>query len=181
MSDALGAALMLTVGLSVIGAAIAQQIPFNSVTVYSYILKNANDYRESAGLPRLAIENSLGQAAQQYATFLVQNDRNGDTADGENPEKRVSAEGYKPCFVAENIYDYSSQSELTPELTVAQEALKSWKASPVDDANLKEARASDMGVGAAGWTHNGKNLYRVVLLLADDCRDRSDGKVRPAF
>ena len=53
--------------------------------------------------------------------------------------------------------------------TVAAEAMEDWKRSPSHRKNLLREQATHMGLGVAGWTHDGKNHYKIVQIFIDDC------------
>ena len=48
-------------------------------------------------------------------------------------------------------------------------AMELWKQSPGHWENLLRAPATHVGIGAAGWTHVGKNYFKVVQVFIDDC------------
>jgi uncharacterized protein YkwD len=144
----------------------------DSSQVADYVMSDTNAYRQAHGQKALDTNSQLRQAAQSYAEFLAQKNASGHTADGRNWESRAEAAGYKPCFVTENLYDYSSEPNLTSDLTLAREAMTWWKGSREQDANLKEGQVRDIGVGVAAWPSGGKTIYRVVQLMGDDCLPR---------
>ena len=47
--------------------------------------------------------------------------------------------------------------------------MEDWKRSPGHRNNLLGARVTHMGLGVAGWTHDGKNYYKIVQIFIDDC------------
>ena len=94
----------------------------------------------------------------------------GHTADGSNPAKRVSAQGYKWCFISENVWSSFRKPETTLSEDLARQAMVGWKKSPGHNANLLEKRAHEIGIGAAGWKQDGgKDIFRVVQVFAAEC------------
>jgi uncharacterized protein YkwD len=163
------------------GAALAnaQEVPIDIVTLKAGVLSQTNAYRKSKNLPELKPNASLDTAAQAYAVFLAQNDKTGHTADGSTHAKRAYAQGYKWCFVAENLWYAWNGRGINPLMVddAARKAMEGWKKSPAHNANLLEARVYDIGIGAASWKQpNGKEAYRVVQMFGHEC----PGKPRPA-
>jgi uncharacterized protein YkwD len=54
--------------------------------------------------------------------------------DGSNPAKRVSAQGYKWCFVSENVWSSFRKPETTLSEELARKAMDGWKKSPSHNA-----------------------------------------------
>ena len=100
----------------------------------------------------------------------------GHTADGSNPAKRASAQGYKWCFISENVWSSFRKPETTLSEELARRAMDGWKKSPGHNANLLEKRAHEIGIGAAGWKQDGATeIFRVAQVFAAKC----SGKQRP--
>ncbi len=109
-------------------------------------------------------------------TTWTEHEAMGHTADGSNPAKRVSAQGYKWCFISENVWSSFPKPETTLSEELARKAMDAWKKSPGHNANLLEKRAHEIGIGAAGWKQDGgTEIFRVVQVFAAKC----SGKQRP--
>jgi uncharacterized protein YkwD len=157
--------------------AIAEEVPIDIPTLSAKILSGTNEYRKPAGAPELHPNAKLETAASAYALYLAEHDGTGHTADGSTPMKRAFAQGYRWCFVAENVWGgWRKPDEMMVE-EVAAKAMEGWKSSPGHKANLLGKRTHDIGIGAAAWRQaDGRVVFRVVQLFGDEC----PGKPRPA-
>ena len=52
---------------------------------------------------------------------------------------------------------------------LARKAMNGWRTSPGHNANLLQKRAHEIGIGAAGWTLHGQEIFRVVQVFASAC------------
>ncbi len=148
----------------------AQEVPLDAGTVKAAVFTETNAYRASKNLPRLQQNAALEAAATAYAAYLAEHEKMGHTADGSNPAKRVSAQGYKWCFISENVWSSFRKPETTLSEDLARQAMNGWKASPGHNANLLEKRAHEIGIGAAGWKQDGgKDIFRVVQVFVAEC------------
>ena len=151
-------------------SASAQQVPLDVGAVRAAVLAETNAYRTSKNIPQLQKNAALEAAATAYAVYLAEHEKMGHTADGSNPPKRVSAQGYKGCFISENVWSSFRHPEtmLADELT--RKAMDRWKKSPGHNANLLQKRAHEIGIGAAGWKlEGGQEIFRVVQVFASAC------------
>lgn len=162
-------ALGLASGLPVIDHARADQFAVDSDKICVWIWNQTNACREANGVPGLILDPAIVRVAKDYAEFLARNDVSGHTADGRDPDQRVAAGGIENCGVSENVCDYWSAPDIASWETVAAKAMELWKRSPGHRENLLRARATRVGIGAAGWTHDGKNHYKIVQVFIDDC------------
>lgn len=148
----------------------AQQIALDDDALAAPIVEATNAYRTDHGLKPLQRHAALMRAAQTYAEYLARNNSTGHGADGRNAMQRIAAAGaYKPCFAAENVFDYWSEPHVAEPAAVAEAAMRGWKKSPGHDANLRHRRAEQIGVGAAAWTHGDRHYYKVVQVFGDAC------------
>ncbi len=147
----------------------AQEVPLDAATVRAAGLTETNAYRASKNLPQLQQNAALEAAATAYAAYLAEHEKMGHTADGNNPAKRVSAQGYKWCFISENFWSSFPKPETTLSQELARKAMDGWKKSPAHNANLLEKRAHEIGIGAAAWKQDGKDIFRVVQVFAAQC------------
>ena len=158
-------------------SASAQEVPLDAGAVKAAILTETNAYRASKNIPELQENAALEAAATAYAVYLAEHEKMGHTADGKNPPKRVSAQGYKYCFISENVWSSfrHPQTMLTEEL--ARKAMDGWKKSPGHNANLLQKRAHEIGIGAAGWKlDGGQDIFRVVQVFATECPGKQRSK-----
>ena len=170
MKNLLHRALLAASILFAANAACAQQIPIDGSRVVRAIVGETDAYRSSHGAPPLVQSAPLMQAAQQYAEFQARTNTTGHTADGRSVEQRILATGaYKPCYYAENVFEYWSQPTVAVPPVVVDAAMQFWKNSAGHEANLRNVRAKHIGVGVAAWTHSGRNYYKVVQVFGDDC------------
>ncbi len=157
--------------------AMAQEVPIDVAALKAAVLSETNAYRGSKKLPELRPNATLDAAAALYAAYLAEHDGMGHTADGKTPAKRVSAQGYRWCFVAENVWGGWRKPDTMLAAEVAAKAMDGWKKSPAHNANLLEKHVRDLGIGAAAWKQDGgKDVFRVVQVFGDDC----PGKPRSA-
>ena len=85
-------------------SASAQEVPLDAGAVKAAILTETNAYRASKNIPELQENAALEAAATAYAVYLAEHEKMGHTADGKNPPKRVSAQGYKYCFISDGTF-----------------------------------------------------------------------------
>jgi uncharacterized protein YkwD len=171
-------ALGLATWPAAIDHACADQFAVDSGKICVWTWNQINAYRQANGVLRLIIGPTIVPVAQEYAEFLARNNMSGHTADGRDPGQRVAARGIKNCGVWENVYEYWSAPDIASWETVAAKAMELWKQSPGHRENLLRAQATHVGIGAAGWTHDGKNYYKIALVFIDDCSE-SKAIIRP--
>jgi uncharacterized protein YkwD len=151
----------------------AQEVPLDAGTVRAAVLTETNAYRASKNLPQLQQNAALEAAAAAYAAYLAEHEATGHNADGSSPGKRATAQGYKWCFVSENVWSSFRKPQTTLSQELASQAINGWKNSPGHNANLLEKRAHEIGIGAAGWKQDGgKDVFRVVQVFAAECTGR---------
>ncbi len=157
----------------------AGEVPLDVGGVKAAVLAETNAYRASKNIPELQQNAALEAAATAYAAYLAEHEKMGHTADGASPPKRVSAQGYKWCFVSENVWSSFRHPETTLADEVAHKAMDGWKKSPGHNANLLQKRAQEIGIGAASWKlDSGEEVYRVVQVFAAPC---SAGRSNPSI
>lgn len=131
------------------------------------LLHATNRLRAEAGLPPLAADHRLGQAALAFAKYMAQTDRYGHQADGRDPAQRVEAAGYDWCMVAENIaWQYSSQGFDSGAL--ASRLVQGWEQSPPHRRNMLDQRARQVGIATAQSPRSGRHY--AVQLFARPCK-----------
>jgi uncharacterized protein YkwD len=148
----------------------AQQIQIDASQIVAAIMTETNRYRAAHGASQLQSHPALARAAQQYAEFQARTNTSGHSADGRTVQQRILAtNAYKPCAWAENVFEYWSQPNVAAPVIAANAAMEFWKKSPGHEANLRNPRMKQIGIGAAAWKHAGRNYYKVVQVFGDDC------------
>ena len=104
------------------------------------ILDEINEVRVREGVPPLWPNRLLAQASQGHAEALAAGEASGHFgADGSDPLKRITAQGYLPRAFGENTAMGSSD----PELIVA-----AWLRSPAHRQVLLDPEVHEVGLGA---------------------------------
>ena len=156
--------------------AAAQEFPIDTAGISKAVISETNAYRASKNLPALQENAALQAAATAYAKFLAEKEAAGHTADGQTPAKRVKAQGYQYCHVAENMWGGWRRPDPMSDDQAASKAMEDWKKSPGHNANLLGKKSVDIGVGAAAWRQSGNRVvFRIVQVFGKDC----SGKSRP--
>jgi uncharacterized protein YkwD len=135
--------------------------------VSAWILKETNAYRQEKGVPPLILEPGIASVAQEYAQFLARTNKSGHTADNRDSSQRLNNRGITHGGVWENFFEYWSAPKIAPWETAAAQAMQDWKHSFGHRRNLLRRQAAHMGVGVAGWTHEGKHYYKIVQIFVD--------------
>lgn len=113
------------------------------------ILQATNALRKAKGLPPLALNEKLTNAAQGHAENLAKQQRDGDDdknphiLDGKNAADRVKAAGYEGKTVRENI------AHLNATANAWQRAMTGWKKSPVHRRTMLATDVEEIGIGIA--------------------------------
>ncbi len=155
----------------------AQEFPIDTAGISKAVISETNAYRASKNLPALQENAALQAAATAYAKFLAEKEAAGHTADGQTPAKRVAAQGYHYCSVAENMWGGWHRPDPMSDDEAASKAMQDWKRSPGHNANLLGKHSVDVGIGAAAWRQSSDRVvFRIVQVFAKDC----GGKSRPA-
>jgi uncharacterized protein YkwD len=103
------------------------------------IVQRTNAFRKENGLPPLAVNTQLTNAAQAYAKSLAIDDNWSHTGvDGSTPWDRIKAAGYDYSQAAENL----AAGHITPA-----GAIKGWINSPGHRANMLAYQVQEIGVG----------------------------------
>ena len=154
--------------------AAAEEVAIDAGKLSEAVISETNAYRASKNLPELQANASLQAAAAAYARLLAEKEAAGHTADGQTPAKRVSAQGYRHCFVAENMWGGWRRPDPMSLDEVASKAMQGWKSSPPHNANLLDKRSREIGIGAAAWRQSGDRVvFRVVQVFAKDCSGKN--------
>lgn len=150
----------------------AEELKIDTLSIAQAILRDTNAYRQSKGLPALEANDALDKDAAEFAHYLAETDKFSHTADGHDPGQRIRKHDYKPCAWAENLWEGWSRPERMSDVEAPNRAMASWKKSPGHEANLRNAKVRHLGVGAAGWNHDGKLYVKIVQVFASDCKQK---------
>jgi uncharacterized protein YkwD len=154
--------------------AAAQEFPIDTAGISKAVIAETNAYRASKNLPPLQENAALQAAATAYAKFLAEKEAAGHTADGQTPAKRVRAQGYQYCQVAENMWGGWHRPDPMSDDHAASKAMEDWKKSPGHNANLLGKQSVDIGIGAAAWRQSGNRVvFRIVQVFGKDCSGKS--------
>ena len=154
--------------------AVAQEFPIDTAGISKAVISETNAYRASKNLPALQENAALQAAATAYAKFLAEKEAAGHTADGQTPAKRVGAQGYQYCHVAENMWGGWRRPDPMSDDQAASKAMEDWKKSPGHNANLLGKKSADIGIGAAAWRQSGNRVvFRIVQVFAKNCSGKS--------
>ena len=130
--------------------------PAHLAPVEQAIVDLTNQARQSAGLPTLAVNAQLVQAAQIHATNMARLDRLSHILPGTSlptPEDRLSYVGYSYSSWGENIaYNYRDASDV----------VRGWMLSPGHRANILSPNYTEIGVGVA-LNSQGQPYYCLVF------------------
>lgn len=121
------------------------------------IAEKINKLRETNGSNSVEMNDRLMKAAQLKAEHMAQNSYFAHTSpDGTSPWHWFYKANYKPKYAGENLaLSYSLKSNI----------VRSWENSPSHNANLKNPRFSETGIGVAEGYYNGKKAYYIVQLF----------------
>lgn len=134
------------------------------------ILEMTNAFRRENSVAAVRADPKLTAVARAYARYLAQSGRFAHEADGRKPHQRAEAQGYKFCFVAENLA-MDANARGFSERGLAQEAMNGWKNSPMHRENLLRPGATDIGIGVAkAPDHPGKYISVQVFGRPDSAR-----------
>lgn len=106
------------------------------------LLELTNRQRQNNGLPRLALSQSLGRAAQNHAGDMVNGNFFSHTgSNGSSVADRAREEGYQFQMIGENI---AMGTNRTPS-----SAIEGWMNSPGHRANILNPNYTEIGFGIA--------------------------------
>ena len=119
------------------------------------VVELVNEQRAAHGLPPMAINDTLGQAAQGYAGYMAEANFFAHRGlDGSTLVTRAEAAGYRAwSFLGENL----AAGQPTPERVVT-----AWMNSPTHRANVLSAEGAEIGIGKA---YNPNAKYRVYWAM----------------
>jgi uncharacterized protein YkwD len=134
-------------------AAPAGRMRFNVAAARDQI----NAYRDSEGLPPLAMDPALMRAAKQQSDAMAKSDSM-DHSIGGSFAARMAKVGIEEVPAAENIAaGYANASAV----------IKGWQASPAHDANLKMKDATRLGIAAAPSPSQPQKIYWTLIVAGE--------------
>lgn len=149
----------LTAALVSFGAtqASACTTPANVNALATEVASGLNAHRAANGLPQVAFNRRLGQAAMNHACDMSANGFFGHNgSNGSDIVQRVNSTGYRQCLVAENLAWGYPRSE---------QIVSGWMNSAGHRANMLHPRVAEFGVAIT----EGPKGPNWVLVLARGC------------
>lgn len=133
------------------------------------VIEMTNAFRKEHALGPVAADPRLMGAARAFAKHLAATGKFSHEADGRKPHQRAEAQGYRFCFVAENLAVDSNRAGFT-ERGLATEFLSGWKKSDVHRGNLLMPGATDIGIGVAKVPDHPGRYVSVQMLARPESR-----------
>jgi hypothetical protein len=126
------------------------------------IIEMTNAFRREMRLGEVKPNAALTAAARAFAEYLARTGKFAHEADGRQPADRAEAQGYRYCFISENLaMNLDSRGFETRAL--AHEAVEGWKNSPGHRANMVQAAVTEIGVGVVRAPHRSPKFIAVQL------------------
>lgn len=133
------------------------------------VIEMTNAFRKENALSQVQADPKLMAAARAYAKHLAATGKFTHEADGKKPHQRAEAQGYRFCFVAENLAVDSNRAGFT-DRGLATEFLSGWKKSDVHRANILMPGATDIGIGVAKVPDHPGRYVSVQMLARPDSK-----------
>jgi hypothetical protein len=149
--------LFFQIGLSLFTKLNPQVLGFAAQLSPQKILDLTNQKRLEAGLPPLALNENLTQAAQQKASdMFAYNYWAHYSPDGRSPWSFISNAGYQYTFAGENLArDFGREEDI----------VSAWMASPTHRDNLLNSKYQDIGLAIIDGTLKDRETTLVVQLF----------------
>ncbi len=126
------------------------------------IVEMTNAFRKENKLGAVKPNPALTAAARAFAGYLARTDKFAHEADGRHPAQRAEAQGYRFCFVAENLaLNLDSRGFETAKL--ARDVVEGWKNSPGHRANMLQPKVTEIGVAVARAADRNPKFISVQL------------------
>lgn len=131
--------------------------PGNASELSAVLGQGVNSYRASQGLPAIAADRALAQAAERHACDLA---RTGQMthrgSDGSSSMSRAQRAGFRPCLVAENLaWGFPDPNRI----------VQGWAGSPAHRTNMLLDRITHYGAAVA----QGPDGPLWVMVYAQKC------------
>ena len=133
-------AVLMLVPTSVLADAKPSEKEFVLSEEEKSVLDLTNAQRKASGLPELAVNEKLFQAARDHSSNMARNSRLDHFLEGKSPSDRARAAGYSSFGVAENI----AWNQQSPDAV-----LQSWMSSSGHRANILNRGYTEIGIAVA--------------------------------
>ena len=137
------------------------------------IVQMTNAFRREEKRGVLVPNKQLTAAARAYAAYLARTGALSHTADGRSMDDRVRAQGYRFCWLAENL-SMRRDTKGFATSALATSVMAGWKSSPGHRANLSSPNVIEIGVGVARAPGSTPTFYSVQLMgrpAKGNCRE----------
>lgn len=137
------------------------------------IIQMTNTFRREQKLGTLRSNKQLAAAARAYAAYLAKTGALSHSADGRSMDARVRAQGYRFCWLAENL-SWRRDTKGFATSALAGTVMAGWKSSPGHRANLASRNVTEIGVGVARAPNPVPTFYSVQIMgrpAKGDCRE----------
>jgi len=127
------------------------------------IIQMTNAFRREHKLGTLATNRQLAAAARAYAAYLAKTGAFSHAADGRSMDVRVRAQGYRFCWLAENL-SWRRDAKGFSTSALAGTVVSGWKNSPGHRANMASPKVTQIGVGVARAPGAMPTFYSVQIM-----------------
>lgn len=127
------------------------------------IVQMTNAFRREHKLGSLSTNRQLTAAARAYAAYLARTGNLSHSADGRSMDDRVRAQGYRFCWLAENL-SFRRDAKGYATGALANTVITGWKNSSDHRANLISPNVTEIGVGVARAPGASPTYYSVQLM-----------------
>lgn len=137
------------------------------------IVQMTNAFRREQKLGVLAPSKKLSAAARAYAAYLARTGTLSHSADGRSMDTRVRAQGYRFCWLAENL-SFRRDAKGFATKALAGTVVTGWRNSPGHRANMASSQVTEIGVGVARAPEPTPTYYSVQLMgrpAGGNCRE----------
>ena len=127
------------------------------------IVEMTNAFRHEQKLGALSLNKQLAAAARAYAAYLARNGTLSHSADGRSMDDRVRAQGYRFCWLAENL-SFRRDAKGFATSTLVGTVITGWKNSSGHRANMASSNVTEIGVGVARAPGTSPSFYSVQIM-----------------
>ena len=162
-------AILVLLGLAIAVEKLVVQNPSSQLgaVVSSVLVQLANVDRAKEGLPELAVNTTLQEAAQKKADDMAAKEYFAhETPDGKTPWYWFKNAGYDFRYAGENLAVYFSDST---------EVERAWMNSPLHRANILSNRYTEIGVALAHGSYEGHETTFVVQMFGKPSEASGNG------
>jgi uncharacterized protein YkwD len=127
------------------------------------IIQMTNAFRREQRLGTLSSNGQLAAAARAYAAYLAKTGALSHSADGRSMDARVRAQGYRFCWLAENL-SWRRDTKGYTTSALAGTVVTGWKNSAGHRANMASPKVTQIGVGVARAPGETPTFYSVQIM-----------------